>query len=247
MIAAETIGRLNFCSHSGPFGLLVSAFICVPSSVLVEGVCVFGIVEVAGGIGVVLPGVIVPFVVFVHGLPFWPVACAPGLFEFTGFAFVFAGVLGETGGALVFGVVELTDVLVFVLAPVVPLPGAVFVTVLFVQFAGALAAGGLAFVVVWAKAGADSPAIRPAALAKPRILAPTVMRRFSPREAINKKCLRWSYPSGTRIMKSESQPGRASLVPGRASVVQYLSVPRTRLCRSSGRPAATVGAPYVTT
>jgi hypothetical protein len=38
--------------------------------------------------------------VFVHGLPFVVVACAPGLFEFTGLVLVFAGVLGETGGAL---------------------------------------------------------------------------------------------------------------------------------------------------
>lgn len=174
MIAAETIGRLNFCSHVGPFGLFVSAFMSVPFGplfMLPEGIVVLG-------------GVIVPLLgmVFVHGIPFLAVVCAPGLLELTGFAFVFAGVLGETGGALVLGVVELTEVLVLVLGPVVPVPAAVFVVVLFVQFVAegvvvvVVVVGVVGGFVLWAKAGAVSPAARLAADARPRILAPRVIR-----------------------------------------------------------------------
>lgn len=248
MIAAETIGRLNFCSQLGPFGLFVSAFISVP--LLPDGICVFGIVEVAGGIVVVLPGVIVPFVVvFAHGLPFSLVACAPGLLEFTGLAFVLAGVFGETGGALVFGVVELTDVLVFVLAPVVPLPGVVLVTVLLVQLAGAVdgvvvvvAGGGL----VWAKAGADSPAIRLAALAKPRILAPTVMRRFSPREAI-KEMPTPELPK-RHLHYEEREPARSRLPCTGKGLCSTISVCAPRPALPEPRPAGgNGGTPYVTT
>lgn len=164
MIAAETIGRLNFCSHVGPFGLFVSAFMSVPFGplfMLPEGIVVLG-------------GVIVPLLgmVFVHGIPFLAVVCAPGLLELTGFAFVFAGVLGETGGALVLGVVD----------PVVPVPAAVFVVVLFVQFVAegvvvvVVVVGVVGGFVLWAKAGAVSPAARLAADARPRILAPRVIR-----------------------------------------------------------------------
>lgn len=204
MIAAETIGRLNFCSHVGPFGLFVSAFISVPFGplfMLPEGIVVLG-------------GVIVPLLgmVFVHGIPFLAVVCAPGLLELTGFAFVFAGVLGETGGALVLGVVD----------PVVPVPAAVFVVVLFVQFVAEGVVGVVVVVVVvvgvvggfvlWAKAGAVSPAARLAADARPRILAPRVIRLIL--LAGKSEMPKVSYPCASRIMKSRSQAGLPPACPG---------------------------------
>lgn len=178
---------MNFESHPGPFGLFVSAFISVPLGPLPAGAVSVDdggiIVPPLGGMVVFVDGL----VVVLHGLPFFAVACAPGLFEFTGAAFVLAGVLGLTGGALVFGVVELTEVLVPVLAPVVPDAAEVFVVVLLVQFDGIVDVEGGAVVVVvvggfggglvvCAKTGAVRPAAKLAAEANPRILAPKVMR-----------------------------------------------------------------------
>jgi len=116
-----------------PFGLLVSAFISMPPLV-VEGI----VAGAAAGVVVVVFGLL-------HGLPFCGVACEPGLFEFTLFAFVLFGVFGDTGGAVVFGSFEETLVAVPVVAPFVPLLGAVFVTVLFVHCDGGLV---VVFVVV---------------------------------------------------------------------------------------------------
>lgn len=145
----------------------------------VGAVCVDGgiIVPPLGGMVVFVDGV----VVVLQGVPFCVVACAPGLFEFIGVALVFAGVFGLTGGALVFGVVELTGVLVPLLVVVllqfdgiVVVDGGVVVVVVVVVggFGGGL--------VVCAKTGAVSPAAKLAAEANPRILAPKVMRPNSP-------------------------------------------------------------------
>jgi hypothetical protein len=93
------------------------------------------------------------------------------------------------------GVVEFVFVFVPVFAPVVPVPAAVLLVVLFEQFIAGLPAGWVGFVVLvdgvvgvvgggfvlWAKAGAVSPAARLAADARPRILAPRVIYFYSPR------------------------------------------------------------------
>jgi hypothetical protein len=157
----------------------------------VGAVCVDGgiIVPPLGGMVVFVDGV----VVVLQGLPFCVAACAPGLFEFIGAALVFAGVFGLTGGAVVFGVVEFTELFVPVVAPLVPDAAEVLVGVLLVQFDGIVVVecgvvvvvvvvvggfgGGL---VVCARTGAVSPAAKLAAEANPRILAPKVMRPNSP-------------------------------------------------------------------
>lgn len=162
----------------------------------VGAVCVAGgiIVPPLGGMVVFVDGL----VVVLQGLPFCVVACAPGLFEFTGAAFVLAGVLGLTGGALAFGVAAFAEPFVPVVVPSLQFDGIVDVeggVVVVVVVAGGFGGG----FVACAKTGAVRPAAKPAAEANPRILAPKVMRTISPCRQ-NCSCLTgFSYPLPRRL------------------------------------------------